>query len=135
MREWREIYQAFHQINMSFKSFEDLKIWKKSCRLAVQLYKLLKDCRDFGLKDQITRAAVSIPSNIAEGAERNSKQEYIRFLHIAKGSAAELRTQLYIAAEIGLIEKETLRQLVDDLKHISAMLQKTVNTIQSHLNT
>jgi four helix bundle protein len=69
---------------MSYKSFEDLEVWKKSCRLAVRIYELLGDCRDFGLKDQMTRAAVSIPSNIAEGAERDSKKEYVRFLHIAK---------------------------------------------------
>jgi four helix bundle protein len=81
----------------------------------------------------MTRAAVSIPSNIAEGSERNSKQEYIRFIHIAKGSAAELRTQLYIAAEIGLMEKATVVELTSELKHISAMLQKAANTIKQRL--
>jgi four helix bundle protein len=119
---------------MSYKSFEDLEVWKKSCRLAVRIYELLGDCRDFGLKDQMTRAAVSIPSNIAEGAERDSKKEYVRFLHIAKGSAAELRTQLYISAEIGLLKKETVTELIAELKHISAMLQKAVNTIQQRLD-
>lgn len=118
---------------MGYRSFEDLEVWKKSCRLAVRIYELLKDCRDFGLKDQMTRAAVSIPSNIAEGAERDSKQEYIRFIHIAKGSAAELRTQLYIAAEIGLIKKEVVQELVSELKHISAMLHNTASTIQQRL--
>jgi four helix bundle protein len=118
---------------MGYRSFEELEVWKKSCRLAVRIYELLKDCRDFGLKDQMTRAAVSIPSNIAEGSERNSKQEYIRFIHIAKGSAAELRTQLYIAAEIGLMEKATVVELTSELKHISAMLQKAANTIKQRL--
>jgi four helix bundle protein len=65
--------------------------------LSVRVYEVLRGCKDFGLKDQMTRAAVSIPSNIAEGAERDSKAEFIHFLHIAKGSAAELRTQVYIA--------------------------------------
>jgi four helix bundle protein len=120
---------------MGYKSFEDLDVWKLSCRLAVRIYRELKECRDFGLKDQMTRAAVSIPSNIAEGAERDSKQEYIRFLHIAKGSAAELRTQVYIAREIGLMNKETVNELVSELKHISAMLQKAASTIKQRLAT
>lgn len=119
---------------MGYRSFEDLEVWKKSCRLAVRIYALLGDCRDYGLKDQMTRAAVSISSNIAEGAERDSKKEYIRFIHIAKGSAAELRTQLYISAEIGLLKKETVTELVAELKHISAMLQKAANTIQQRLD-
>jgi four helix bundle protein len=120
---------------MGYHSFEDLDVWKKSCKLAVRIYEELKGCRDFGLKDQMCRAAVSIPSNIAEGAERDSKQEDIRFLHIAKGSAAELRTQLYIAGETGLLGKETVNELVSELKHISAMLQKAATTIKKRLNT
>jgi len=94
---------------------------------------MLKDCRDYGFKDQMTRAAVSIPSNIAEGAERDSKQEYIRFLHIAKGSAAELRTQIYIAGKIGLLNKATRAELVDELKHISATLQSIASTLKERL--
>ncbi|PIP40913.1 MAG: four helix bundle protein [Desulfobacterales bacterium CG23_combo_of_CG06-09_8_20_14_all_51_8] len=85
---------------MAYNSFEDLEVWKRACNLAVQTYEIMKNCRDYGLKDQMTRAAVSIASNIAEGAERDSKAEYIRFLHIAKGSAAELRTQVYIVRKI-----------------------------------
>src|SRR5690348_4028536 len=87
---------------MGYSSFEDLEVWKRSARLAVKVYDVLRDCRDYGLKDQMTRAAVSIASNIAEGAERDSRSEYIRFLHIAKGSSAELRTQVYIAQRIGV---------------------------------
>ena len=85
---------------MSYRSFEDLEVWMPS---GLRIYEVLKDCKDFGLKDQMTRAVVSIPSNISEGAERDSKQEFVRFLHIAKGSAAELRTQVYIACQIGII--------------------------------
>ena len=76
-------------------SFEDLEVWKKSCRLTVKLYNLLRDCRDYGLKDQMLRSSVSIPSNISEGTERNSIPDFGRFLNIAKGFAAELRTNLY----------------------------------------
>jgi four helix bundle protein len=112
---------------MAYQSFEDLDIWKRSCRLATEVYKNLKECRDFGLKDQMTRAAVSIASNIAEGAERNSVKEYRQFLHIAKGSAAELRTQLYIANRIGLLEQKITKELVEETKAISAKTQALVN--------
>ena len=116
---------------MSYKSFEDLEVWKKACRLAVWVYKILKECKEYGLKDQMTRAAVSIPSNIAEGAERNSKNEFIRFLHIAKGSAAELRTQIYIAPQIGIIRSETKKELVNELIVISSMLHALIKSIPS----
>ena len=104
-------------------SFEDLDVWKKSCRLAVTMYGLLLDCRDYGLKDQMLRAAVSIPSNIAEGSERNSIPDFQRFINIAKGSAAELRTQLYIAQEVGIVAAEESQKLLHEIKSISRMLQ------------
>ena len=107
---------------MVYRSFENLEVWKRGCRIAVRIYEALKDCRDFGLKDQMTRSGVSIASNISEGAERDSVAEYIRFLHIAKGSAAELRTQVYIAQQIGVLTIEVQKELVDELKQISAML-------------
>jgi len=107
---------------MAYRSFEDLEVWQRGCRIAVRIYEVLKDCRDYGLKDQMTRSAVSIPSNIAEGAERNSGPDFIRFIHIAKGSAAELRTQVYIAEKIGILSAEVQQELTDELKQISAML-------------
>jgi len=115
---------------LAYGSFEELEVWKRACRLAVRLYEVLKDCRDYGLKDQVTRAAVSIASNIAEGAERDSKSEYIRFLHIAKGSAAELRTQVYIAQRIGILPEATATQLVAELKEISAMLHGLIRSLK-----
>jgi len=114
---------------MAYNSFEDLEVWKRACNLAVQTYEIMKNCRDYGLKDQMTRAAVSIASNIAEGAERDSKAEYIRFLHIAKGSAAELRTQVYIARKINLIS-ETDANMVNELKQISAMLHGLIKSLK-----
>jgi four helix bundle protein len=122
-------------VGMGYCSFEDLDVWKKSCRLTVSLYNQMKNCRDYSFKDQMCRAAVSIASNIAEGAERDSKQEYIRFLHIAKGSAAELRTQLYIAGEIKILDKAAVQEMTSELKHISAMLQKAATTIKSRIPT
>ena len=114
---------------MGYQSFEDLEVWKRACRIAVRVYETLKDCRDYGLRDQMTRAAVSIASNIAEGAERNSQAEYARFLHIAKGSAVELRTQLYIAQRIGIIDKTIQTELTDEIKQISAMLQGLIRSL------
>jgi len=85
-----------------FRSFEDLDVWKRSCQLTVRIYELLRECRDFGLRNQMQRAAVSIASNIAEGWERGGK-DFVRFLVIARGSAAELRTQCYNACKLGII--------------------------------
>ncbi|TVR56624.1 MAG: four helix bundle protein [Candidatus Competibacteraceae bacterium] len=115
---------------MSYRSFEDLEVWKRACRVAVRVYEVLRDCRDYGLRDQMTRAAVSIASNIAEGAERASAPDYNRFLHIAKGSAAELRTQLYIAQRIGLIDSTTQTELTQELKEIAAMLQGLTKSLK-----
>ena len=109
---------------MPYQSFESLDVWKHACRLATRVYEALRDCRDFGLKDQMTRAAVSVPSNIAEGYERGSNPDFIRFLNIAKGSAAELRTQLYIAEQVGVIEIQARKELVSETIVIGRMLQK-----------
>jgi four helix bundle protein len=78
------------------------------------------------MKDQMTRAAVSIASNIAEGSERDSKKEFIRYLNIAKGSSAELRTQLYIAGEIGILTTATQQELIEELKVLSRKLHKLI---------
>lgn len=115
---------------MAYRSFEDLDVWKRGCRIAVRIYEVLKDCRDYGLKDQMTRSAISIASNIAEGAERDSVAEYIRFLHIAKGSAAELRTQVYVAQQIGVISYEIKNELIEELKIISSMLHALIKSLK-----
>ena len=121
---------------MAYSSFEELEVWKRSCRLAVRIYQILDGCRDFGMKDQMTRAAVSISSNIAEGAERDSVKEFIRFLHISKGSSAELRTQAYIASRIKLIGEAEQAEIVEELKSISKMLQRLIEALKlkSQLN-
>ena len=103
--------------------FEDLEVWKRSCRLSVRLYGLLKDCRDYGMKDQILRASISIPSNIAEGSERKSVPDFQRFINIAQGSAAELRTQIYISREVNIFSDLEAKELIQELKSISKMLQ------------
>ena len=110
------------------ESFEDLVVWKESVRLSIEVYQLLKDSKDFGLRDQIQRSSVSIPSNIAEGYERKSNKELMRFLYIAKGSCGELRTQIYIAMEIGTIPKDVAKKMIEKTKSISSMLHGLIKT-------
>jgi len=108
--------------------FENLEIWKESMNLCVQIYEQMKDCRDFGLKEQIQRASVSVPSNIAEGFERQTNKESVQFLFIAKGSCGEIRTQLYLAKALKYIEVETANQLIEQTKVISSKIQSFINT-------
>ena len=84
---------------------EKLDVWKRSSRLSVEIFRHFNSSKDFGFKDQITRSSLSVPSNIAEGMEKESIKEQLRFLEIAKGSSAELITQIYIGIEITYIEK------------------------------
>lgn len=112
-------------------ALENLDVWKRSCSLSVELYKLLSDCRDFGFRDQVTRSALSVPSNIAEGYERDSSKEFSRFLKIAKGSCGELRTQLYIGTAAGFIEKPNALQMIQEAAEISRMLQGLIKRYES----
>lgn len=103
-------------------SFEDLEVWKKSVTLSGNIYKKLKNLKDYGFKDQITRSGLSIPSNIAEGIERRTKKEKINFLSYAKGSCGELRTQIYIGMDIEYISPDTGKKWIEETQKISAML-------------
>ncbi|MFO7970588.1 MAG: four helix bundle protein [Desulfobacterales bacterium] len=105
--------------------FEDLRVWQRAKDLAVFIYKLTdhgKFYKDFGLRDQIRRAAVSMPSNIAEGDELGSDKQAIRFFYIAKGSSAEVLTQAIISQEIGYITHEEWSHIENECKAISSML-------------
>ena len=110
------------------KKFEDLEVWREGFELSVVLCRQLKDDRNYSLRDQIQRSAISIPSNISEGFERKSNKEFIQFLHIAQGSCAELRTQLMIAGEAQLTALEHIDKLVERTRKISAMLYKLIQT-------
>jgi four helix bundle protein len=107
------------------RGFRDLLVWQKAKDLAVLVYKLSNAGelgRDFGLRDQMRRAAVSVPSNLAEGDERETDKEAVRFFYMAKGSLAELRTQIQIAHEIGYLEQESSKALDDRCIEIAKML-------------
>lgn len=118
-----------------FQSFEDLFIWQEGVNLSVDIYSSLKQCKDFGLRDQIQRSSVSVPSNIAEGFERQTDKEFIQFLYIAKGSSAELRTQLYIASRVLIIEKEKCLSFIMRAKKNSAMIQNLITTKKRKLKS
>jgi four helix bundle protein len=104
-------------------NFEELEVWKRSSRLAVSTLELIEPIRLYALRDQMARSCISIPSNIAEGAERDSNREFRRFLAIAKGSAGELRTQLYLGIRSGNFEAEKATPLISEAKEIGAMLE------------
>ncbi len=101
---------------------ERLDVWKRSCRLSVNVYKHFKSCKDYSFKDQITRSSLSIASNIAEGMEKESDKEKARYIEIAKGSAAELTTQVYIGIEIDYIQKAEGLAWVKEANEILRML-------------
>jgi len=111
---------------MTVKKFEDLDVWKESMRLVIDIFKSLKNCNEFGLKNQIQRSAVSIPSNISEGYDRATNKEYIQYLYIARGSCGELRTQLYIAKEIGVLKIDMVDGFIQTTKKLSAMLYNLI---------
>jgi four helix bundle protein len=113
---------------------EKLDVWKKSARLSSDVYKAFKVCKDYGFKDQITRSSLSVPSNIAEGMEKESLKEQVRFLDIAKGSAAEFATQTYIGMEIEYIDTKIGKEWIETVDHILSMLSNLQKNIVSRNN-
>lgn len=118
---------------MTIKTFEDLEIWQEGRTLASDVFKMWKgiDARGYyNLQDQMQRSALSIPSNIAEGSERKGILEYQRFLYIAKGSAGELRTQLYVMKDLELVDVSR----IDDLIERTRVSSKRIATLIMKLN-
>ena len=117
-----------------FKTFEEINAWQNARVLVKDVYALTRCgdfCKDYGLKDQIQRAAVSICSNIAEGFERRGNKEFINFLWIAKGSAAEVCSQLHNARDIGYITDEQFNSIYDSSKQIGGMLFNLISSLSS----
>lgn len=118
------------------ETFEDLRVWQQGIELVKQIYLMAKEgdiSRDFGLRDQLRRAAVSVPTNVAEGFERHSRKEYVNFLNIAKGSAGEVRSLLRVALEVGYLDKNTYLRLYDMAKGLSCMLASQIQAINRSL--
>jgi four helix bundle protein len=118
--------------SMAGKRFEELEVWSKAREFCVLVYRTTNDSnfKDFGLKDQLRRAAISTISNIAEGFERNGNKELIQFLSIAKGSAGEIRAQLYIAKDLEYITGTQFAELSEKITDISKMISGFINYIK-----
>ncbi|MCL4399661.1 four helix bundle protein [Patescibacteria group bacterium] len=114
----------------TIQRFEDLIVWKKGRELTKEVYKAFRSCRDGGFRDQIQRAAVSVISNIAEGFERGTRQEFLNYLFIAKGSAGEVRAQLYVALDAGYLSFETFKYLNDLAEQCSRLLSSFIDRVK-----
>lgn len=122
---------------MSVNGFKDLIVWRRAKDLAVTIYKTSDKGAlgsDFGLRDQIRRSAVSIASNIAEGDERDTNREAVRFFYIAKGSLAELRCQIQIAFEIAYLKKEVYDSLEDECRQLGKMIGSLIKVRQNSVS-
>jgi four helix bundle protein len=110
-------------------SYRDLMVWKKSMELAKEVYEVTRDFPEqecFGLTAQIRRAAVSVPSTIAEGQARQTSKDFIHFLYVAKGSLAELDTQLSFSHELSFLDKEVCEHLLQEIDTLQRMLLATI---------
>ena len=119
------------------KSFEEIVAWQKARELNAQIYSITTNegpfARDYGLRDQMRRSSISISSNIAEGFERETTKEFIRFLYIAKASAGEFKSQLYLASDLGYISDEQFESLNLKINDISKLLSGFIKYLMSTL--
>jgi four helix bundle protein len=111
--------------------FEDLLCWKKARELTREVYKVFKGNNDRGFTDQIQRASVSVMSNIAEGFESGTRQEFVNYLYIAKGSAGEVRAQLYAAYDIGYLNIQIFESLKKNAEECSRLLNSFIKAVKS----
>jgi four helix bundle protein len=120
-------------VEEKIRGFKDLKVWQRSMELADRIFRetrVFPDEERYGLSAQMKRAAVSIPSNVAEGFNRYHKKEYTQFLYHELGSCAELETQVIIAAQQGFLREENKNAMVETLDHIQAMLRNLIKKLK-----
>lgn len=115
----------------TIRQFEELIVWKKARELTKEIYKEFRYLKDYGFKDQIQRASVSIMSNIAEGFERGTKQEFLNYLYIAKGSAGEVRAQLYVALDNQYLNIGTFKYLNSLVLECSRLISSFINKVKT----
>ena len=116
---------------MKIERFEDIESWKEARVLVKHVYSCFKDCRDFGFKDQIQRASISIMSNIAEGFDRGSNKEFIQFLTIARGSTAEVKSLSYAAIDIGYMSESDCASLQGKCTKLSGLINGFIRYLKS----
>ena len=117
---------------MKIKRFEEIIAWQKAKELSVGIYRAFESNIDFGFKNQIQRASVSIMNNIAEGFERQTNREFKQYLYIAKGSCAEVRSMLYLAEELRYLEKPAHIKLSDETVEITKILNGLIKSIKTN---
>ncbi|MCK4572287.1 four helix bundle protein [candidate division WOR-3 bacterium] len=121
----------------NIKRFEDIKAWQKSRELVKEIYYITnnkKFMKDWSLKEQVRRAAVSIISNIAEGFSRQTDKEFIQFLYIAKGSASEIQSHLYLSLDLGYLSKEEFKKVYIETEEISKMISGFIRYLKDSKN-
>lgn len=119
---------------MKIKSFEDIEAWQKARVFTIEMYKICKSLekeKEFGLANQIKRSAVSIMANIAEGFARKTNKEFIQFLFIAKGSAAELQSHLYLLFDLKMIEEHIFLSMKEEANVIQKMLSNFIKYLKT----
>lgn len=114
--------------------FEELEVWKRAVELSVAVYLGTQALKDFGFRDQITRSGLSIASNIAEGMERSTAADQIKFLDYARGSCGELRTQVIVGARVGFLKQAEAELWIQESNEISAMIQGLIRSIRNRPN-
>lgn len=114
---------------MKIEQFEDIIAWQKAKELTISIYNELESSRDFGFKDQIQRASISIMNNIAEGFERRSNKEFSYFLFVAKGSCGEVRSMLLLATDLKKIEKQKAEKFAEQAEEISKILSGLIKSL------
>ena len=111
--------------------FEDLEVWQRAVEMSVAIYVETKDVRDFGFRDQITRAGLSIPSNIAEDMERSTPADQCKFPDYARASCGEVRTQAIVGSRVGFISVQAARNWCDETKELAAMINGLIRSIRN----
>ncbi len=115
---------------MTIQKFEDILVWQKSQDLAVAIYKIFSQSKDFGFRDQIRRASVSISNNIAEGFDRSSNADFKRFLYFALASNSEVRSMLYLAERLNYLNKPESKELISITNEVSKMLYSFMKSMK-----
>ncbi len=113
---------------MTIHRFEDLKVWQKSQDLAVSIYNQFSKSKDFGFRDQITRASIS--NNIAEGFERKTNPDFKRFLYFSLASNSEVRSMLYLSERLNYLSKESSAKLINETNEVSKMLYAFIKSMK-----